>query len=75
MPGGEFGHDGEFGWSGLATTWFSLAHAPSKNGAGARVPVGVLFMSQCTSSFEFPHRAQLRYLAGEAVKRHLDEEE
>ena len=56
------------GWSGLATTWFSLSHAPGGT------PVGVVFMSQVTSSFEFPHRAQLRFLAGEAVKRYLEEE-
>ena len=75
VPGGEYqSTDGEYGWSGLATTWFSLQKAVPRGRGEGTASVGVLMMSQCTASFEFPHRAQLRWLASKAVKKYLEQQ-
>lgn len=54
VPGGKLSNIGEFGWGGLASTWFFID--PVKN-------LSCIFFSQVIPSTKVSNRTQLRWLA------------
>ena len=56
--------NGEFGWSGLASTWFTVD--PENE-------IGILLLTQLIPSYELPTKQQFRYLAFSSAKEYLDQ--